>query len=182
MIVGWVSVNYVRYPHVNALARHMKISQANYGRITAPNTNTHSEEISKVSIKVCLKCHKKMYGCLPGKEIGSDVILFWIHNSFVSGQGWYLLFVTCISELYCNCIDYVLMLFAESVLFQLKTFKATFYSSLQLINFVNDEQKVALKVFKRVKGLWVLKCYKNNAFLAVVSNVIIFDKFQPMCV
>ena len=34
---------------------------------------------------------------------------------------------------------------------QLKTFMATFYSSSQLIIFVNDEQKVALKSLKELK-------------------------------
>ena len=59
----------------------------------------------------------------------------------------------------------------------LKTFKATFYSSSQPTIFVNDEKRVALKVFKRVKYLWVLKFYKNNAFSAITSN---FEKFQPI--
>ena len=62
----------------------------------------------------------------------------------------------------------------------LQTFKATFYSSSQLIIFVNDEQKVALKVFKRVKHLWILKFHKNNAPSAITSNGIIFEKFQPI--
>ena len=53
----------------------------------------------------------------------------------------------------------------------LKTFKATFYSSLQVIIFVSDEKKVALKVFKRVKHLWVLKFHKNNAFSAIKLNI-----------
>ena len=65
-------------------------------------------------------------------------------------------------------------------LYNLKTFKTTFYSSSQLIIFVNNEYKAALKVFKRVKHLWVLKFHKNNAFSAVISNDIIFEKFQPI--
>ena len=64
--------------------------------------------------------------------------------------------------------------------FKLKTFKATFYSSSQMIIFVNDEYKVALKVFKRVKHLWVLKFHKNNAFSAIILNGIIFEKFQAI--
>ena len=61
----------------------------------------------------------------------------------------------------------------------LETFKATFYSPSQLIIFENDEQKVPLKVFKRVKHLWVLKFHKNDALSAIALNGIIFEKFQP---
>ena len=57
-----------------------------------------------------------------------------------------------------------------------KTFKATFYSSSQLIIFVSDEWKV----FKRVKHLWVLNFHKNNAFSVIASNGIIFEIFQPI--
>ena len=63
------------------------------------------------------------------------------------------------------------------------TFKATFYSSSQLTILANHEYKVALKhvkVFKRVKHLWVLKFHKNNTFLAITPNGIIFEKFQPI--
>ena len=31
-----------------------------------------------------------------------------------------------------------------------------------------------------VKHLWVLEFHKNNAFSAIASNGIIFEKFQPI--
>ena len=40
--------------------------------------------------------------------------------------------------------------------------------------------KLPLKVFKRVKHLWVLKFHKNSAFSAIALNGIIFEKFQPI--
>ena len=61
----------------------------------------------------------------------------------------------------------------------LKTLNATFYSSSQLIILMNDEYKVALKVFKRVKHLRVLKFLNNNAFLTIASTGFIFEKFEP---
>ena len=67
-----------------------------------------------------------------------------------------------------------------TVLFlKIKDFKATFHLSSQLIIFVNDEQEIALKVFKRVKHLWVWKFHENNAFLAIASNAIILRNFNP---
>ena len=39
---------------------------------------------------------------------------------------------------------------------------------------------VALKFFKRVKHLWVLKFHTKNAFSAITSNDIIFKKPQPI--
>ena len=39
-----------------------------------------------------------------------------------------------------------------------------------------------LEVNKTVKHLWVLKFHKNNAFLAIALNGIIFEKFQPISV
>ena len=62
---------------------------------------------------------------------------------------------------------------------ELKTFKATFYSSSQLIIFVNEEYKVALKVIKRVKHFWVLKFHKNSGFSAITWNDINFERFNP---
>ena len=53
---------------------------------------------------------------------------------------------------------------------ELNTFKATIYSSWQIIIYVKDEYKIVLKVFKS----------KNNALLAIASNGIIFEKFQPI--
>ena len=41
-------------------------------------------------------------------------------------------------------------------------------------------RKLLLKVFKRVKHLWVLKFHRNYAFSAIASNGIIFENFQPM--
>ena len=44
---------------------------------------------------------------------------------------------------------------------------------MQMIIFVNDEKKVALRVFKRVKHLWVLKFYKKNAFTVALAKSLV---------
>ena len=40
-------------------------------------------------------------------------------------------------------------------------------------------RKLTLKSLKEL-NTWVLKFHKNNAFLAIASNGIIFEKFQPI--
>ena len=86
------------------------------------------------------------------------------------------------SQIRCIYFIYVKKVKGTNLEYYLKTFQTTFYSLLQLIILVNNEQKVALKVFKRVRHLWVLKFHKNNTFSDIASNGTIFDKFQPICV
>ena len=69
---------------------------------------------------------------------------------------------------YLRFLERHIMLFVDDQV--LSENATTVYSSSQLIIFVNEEWKVSLKVFKRVKHLWVLKFHKNNAIREISTN------------